>query len=61
MELHLRDLHLPMRHAFTIALGTTTVQHNIIVELSDGGVTGYGESAGAAASRRSTPRLRSCR
>ena len=45
MELILRDLHLPMRHPFTIALGTTTVQHNLLVELRQDGVSGYGEGA----------------
>jgi L-alanine-DL-glutamate epimerase-like enolase superfamily enzyme len=34
-----------MRHAFTIAHGTTTVQHNLLVELTQDGVTGYGEGA----------------
>ncbi len=45
MRLTLRDLHLPMRHPFTIALGTTTVQHNLLVELEEDGVTGWGEGA----------------
>ena len=45
MELILRDLHLPMSHPFTIALGTTTVQHNLLVELRQDGVSGYGEGA----------------
>ena len=45
MRLQLRDIHLPMRHAFTIAHGTTTVQHNLLVELSEDGLTGYGEGA----------------
>lgn len=49
MELHLRDLHLPMRHAFTIAHGTTTTQHNLLVELRQGGMTGYGEGASSHA------------
>ena len=49
MQLHLRDLHLPMRHAFTIAHGTTTVQHNLLVELREGGVSGYGEGASSHA------------
>ena len=49
MELHLRDLHLPMRHAFTIAHGTTTVQHNLLVELREDGVSGYGEGASSHA------------
>lgn len=49
MKLTLRDVHLPMRHPFTIAHGTTTVQHNLLVELSDGGHTGYGEGASSHA------------
>lgn len=49
MKLILRDLHLPMRHAFTIALGTTTVQHNLLVELQQDGVSGYGEGASSHA------------
>lgn len=49
MKLTLRDLHLPMRHPFTIAHGTTTVQHNLLVELSDAGQTGYGEGASSHA------------
>lgn len=38
-----------MRHAFTIAHGTTTVQHNLLVELRQGGVSGYGEGASSHA------------
>lgn len=49
MELILRDLHLPMRHPFTIALGTTTVQHNLLVELRQDGLSGYGEGASSHA------------
>src|SRR5687767_13090525 len=49
MKLTLRDLHLPMRHPFRIAQGTTTVQHNLLVELSDGGHIGYGEGASSHA------------
>jgi L-alanine-DL-glutamate epimerase-like enolase superfamily enzyme len=49
MQLHLRDLHLPMRHPFTIALGTTTIQHNLLVELTQDGLSGYGEGASAEA------------
>jgi L-alanine-DL-glutamate epimerase-like enolase superfamily enzyme len=45
MKLSIRDLRLPMRHPFTIAHGTTTVQHNLLVELEQDGVTGYGEGA----------------
>lgn len=45
MEFRVSDLHLPLRHPFTIAHGTTTVRHNILVELRQDGVSGYGESA----------------
>lgn len=49
MELHLRDIHLPLRHAFTIAHGTTTVKHNLLVELRENGVSGCGEGASSLA------------
>jgi len=49
MQLTLRDVHLPMRHPFSIAHGTTTVQHNLLVELTDGAQTGYGEGASSHA------------
>ncbi len=49
MKLRLHDIHLPMRHPFTIALGTTTVQHNLLVELEQNGVVGYGEGASSHA------------
>ncbi len=49
MELILKDIHLPMRHAFTISHGTTTVQHNLLVELRQDGVSGYGEGASSHA------------
>lgn len=44
MILQLHDLHLPLRHPFTTANGTLTSQHNLLVSLSDGQNTGYGES-----------------
>jgi L-Ala-D/L-Glu epimerase len=49
MKLILRDISLPLRHPFTIAHGTSTVQDNLLVELSDGGATGYGEGASSHA------------
>ncbi len=49
MKLILRDIALPMRHAFTIAHGTTVVQENLLVELRDGDVSGYGEGASSHA------------
>jgi L-Ala-D/L-Glu epimerase len=45
MHLRLHEIALPLRHAFTIALGTTTVQRNLLLELEEDGVTGYGEAA----------------
>ena len=55
MKLVIRDVFLPLRHSFTTALGTISVQHNVIVELSDGGFTGYGESASGRAWKEFTP------
>jgi L-Ala-D/L-Glu epimerase / N-acetyl-D-glutamate racemase len=55
MKLRLHDIHLPMRHPFTIALGTTTLQHNVLVELEEGGVRGYGEGASSHAWSEFTP------
>lgn len=43
MRLHLRDLHLPLRHPFTTAHGTLIEQHNLLLELHLDGLTGYGE------------------
>lgn len=45
MQLRLRETSLPLRHPFTIALGTTTVQNTLLVELEEDGITGYGEAA----------------
>ena len=44
MNLTLHQFALPCRHRFTIARGTTTVQRTLIVELRQGGCTGYGEA-----------------
>ena len=49
MQLFLRDLHLPLRHPFTVAHGTTTVKHNLLVELRADGVSGFGEGASSLA------------
>lgn len=47
LELKLHPVELPLRHAWTIAHGTRTVQNNLIVELHDvdTGLSGYGEAA----------------
>ena len=46
LHLTLHPVDLPLRHAWTIAHGTRTVQHNLIVALHDteSGHTGYGEA-----------------
>ncbi len=48
LELRLHPVELPLRHAWTIAHGTRTLQRNLIVELHDPatGLSGYGEAAG---------------
>jgi L-Ala-D/L-Glu epimerase len=45
MQLLLRTISLPMRHVFRIAHGSTIVQENVLVELRDHGLAGYGEGA----------------
>ncbi len=44
MKLTLHLLDLPLRHAFTISYGSTSVQATLIVELEDRGYRGYGEA-----------------
>ena len=54
MLLVVRDLHLPLRHPFTTAHGTLSAKHNLLVELHDGGLLGYGEAAPSLAYPRFT-------
>ena len=50
MKLHLRDLHLPMRHPFRTSHGVLTKQHNLLVELHDDeGYIGRGEAPSSRA------------
>jgi L-alanine-DL-glutamate epimerase-like enolase superfamily enzyme len=58
MELKITDIHLPLRHPFTIALGTTIVQKNLLVELRQEGVSGYGECASGLAYGNSPESMR---
>ncbi|WP_406395258.1 dipeptide epimerase [Streptomyces sp. NBC_00882] len=39
-----REVRLPLRHAFTTAHGTAHEQQSIIVELTDGELSGFGEA-----------------
>lgn len=43
--LSFRTVELPLRHAWTISRGTSTVKRNVFVELRSGGHVGYGEAA----------------
>ena len=45
MRLGIRDLHLPLRHPFTTSHGTLRQKHNLLVELQEGELVGYGEAA----------------
>jgi L-alanine-DL-glutamate epimerase-like enolase superfamily enzyme len=61
MDLQITDLHLPLRHPFTVAHGTTTVKHNLLVALTQDGVTGYGECSSSSAYGNYTPAsMRAC-
>ena len=43
MKLTLRTISLPLRHIFRTSHGANTVQENLLVELRDGDLAGYGE------------------
>lgn len=43
MKLTLHETNIPIRHPWTTTHGTRTSQRNLIVELSDGRYSGYGE------------------
>jgi L-alanine-DL-glutamate epimerase-like enolase superfamily enzyme len=45
MQMTLQVVPLRLRHRFTIAHGSTDLQHNLIVELRDGEHAGYGEAS----------------
>jgi L-alanine-DL-glutamate epimerase-like enolase superfamily enzyme len=45
MQLTLHVVPLRLRHTFTIAHGSTDLQHNLIVELRDGEHRGFGEAS----------------
>lgn len=45
MKLKLHSFQLKLKHPFTIAHGSRSVQRTLIVELQDGGYSGFGEAA----------------
>jgi L-alanine-DL-glutamate epimerase-like enolase superfamily enzyme len=44
MQLTYQEFDLPLRHVFTISRGSVAVQKTLVVQLSEGGKYGYGES-----------------
>ena len=48
IALSARPLDLPLRDPFTISRSSRTVAHNVLIELSWRGLTGYGEAAPSA-------------
>jgi L-alanine-DL-glutamate epimerase-like enolase superfamily enzyme len=44
MQLLLHHVELPLRYPFTIARGSKTMTRSLVVELRDGGLSGYGEA-----------------
>lgn len=45
MKLLFHPFELELRHTFTISHGSRTTQPSLVVELNDGGYSGYGEAA----------------
>lgn len=44
MQIKFHPVKLPLKHTFTIAHGSTSIQESLIVELSENGKNGYGEA-----------------
>jgi len=47
MKLKASPLNLTLRHTFTIARSSSDIAENVLVAITDGKFTGYGESAPA--------------
>ena len=45
MKMIVRTVSLPLRHVFRTSHGAATVQENVLVELRDGDLAGYGEGS----------------
>lgn len=58
MQLYLHELHLQLRYPFRISRSTRTVQENLVVELRQEGIAGYGEAASNAYYGTSLPQLK---
>jgi L-Ala-D/L-Glu epimerase len=57
VEILIQDWILPLRHAWSITHGTTSVRHNLLVTLRDGALEGYGEAAGSLAYAEARPEV----
>lgn len=57
IELSTQPYELPLKHVFTIARGSTTIRDTLIVSLSAGGQTGYGEATANSYYNATIPEL----
>lgn len=57
IEVATQPYKLPLKHVFTIARGSTTVRDTLIVSLTAGGKTGYGEATANSYYRATVPEL----
>lgn len=57
IELATTAYQLPLKHVFTIARGSTTIRDTLIVSLSAGGQTGYGEATANSYYNATIPEL----
>ena len=57
IEVSTQPYQLPLKHVFTIARGSTTVRDTLIVSLSAGGQTGYGEATANKYYKATIPEL----
>ncbi|TWT48822.1 dipeptide epimerase [Botrimarina hoheduenensis] len=57
IELATRAYQLPLKHVFTIARGSTSLRDTLIVAVTAGGKTGYGEATANAYYRATIPEL----
>ena len=57
IELSTKAYELPLKHVFTIARGSSSTRHTLIVSLSAGGQTGYGEATSNMYYKATIPEL----
>lgn len=57
IQLTTQPYQLPLKHVFTIARGSTTIRDTLIVSLTSGGQTGYGEATANSYYKATIPEL----